>query len=177
MCTQRRLQDPQVSRGAGVQVWHRPYPCRQRSCCHLFSVTSKTICRPQNGKSHDVCRSRYGRSGCSAAVGSCGHETWSGLWEEVSTTMWLLGAMSGLVNSTMLAARAPLKKCKSRHSTKTAEKQGSYIMGLLLYHNTYDVRSGARKIKKIQFSKWASDNNVLIYVSLVVKYLEYFRRI
>jgi len=53
----------------------------------------------------------------------------------------------------MLAARAPLKKCKSRHSTKTAEKQGSYIMGLLLYHNTYDVRSGARKIKKIQFSK------------------------
>jgi hypothetical protein len=61
--------------------------------------------------------------------------------------------MSGLVTSTTLAARAQLKKCKSRHSTKTAEKQGSYIMGLLLYHNTYDVRSGARKIKKIQFSK------------------------
>lgn len=66
------------------------------------------------------------------AVASCGHVTWNGRWEEVSTTMWLPGAMSGLVTGTTLAARIRLKKYDSRHSIEINGKQSRMIMNLTM---------------------------------------------
>lgn len=80
------------------------------------------------------------------AVASCGHVTQNGRcrWKEVCTTMWLLGAMSGLVTCKMRAARIPLRKCKNRHTLKINEKWGTWITSLQLEF---------RKCKEVQGTK------------------------
>jgi hypothetical protein len=88
------------------------------------------------------------------AVASCGHVTWNGRWEEVSTTMWLPGAMSGLVTGTTLAARIQLKKYKNRQSIKINEKPSRLIKNLQWEHTTDDIWGNARKESKTWFSKW-----------------------